>query len=340
MQPLLLPAQIGQLQDILKPGTSIVITTHKNPDGDAMGSSLALANYLNKIGMEAQVVIPNDSPAFLKWMAGFSDCIDFSLHPDKAKAAFEKAKVLFCLDFNAPKRVEQMEPLISGFKGFKVLIDHHPEPENFAEVMISRPDYGSTCELIYKFITELWQTETGQAIAECLYTGIMTDSGSFRFPSTTAETHRIVAALMDQGARHAKIHRSVYDDFTEKRLKLLGHCLTNRLTVIPGYATAFIYLTKEDLAHFEYKKGDTEGIVNYPLAIGSVVFSAIFIEMDEQVKISFRSKGTFSVNQFSRENFGGGGHTNAAGGVSYEPLLKTLEKFKSLVPKYNPQLSE
>jgi bifunctional oligoribonuclease and PAP phosphatase NrnA len=331
------PADIPEIKSKLSPASRVVITTHRNPDGDAMGSSLALSIYLNIIGVNAKVILPNECPDFLKWMKGTDECIDHSKDPELAEKLFNEASVLFCLDFNAPKRVEKMEGLIRDFKGTTIMIDHHPGPEAFARYSLSRPDYGSTCELIYKFITELWDKPINADIGDCLYTGIMTDTGSFRFPSTTAETHSIIAALMEHGADHVKIHRAVYDDFTESRMKLLGHCLGNKMVVHREFQTAYIALTQEELDRFGFQKGDTEGIVNYPLAIRGIVFSAIFIEMDGQIKISFRSKGTFPANKFSSENFNGGGHMNAAGGSSDETLEQAVAKFVSLLPEYKPQ---
>lgn len=340
MHSLLNAQQIAVVKEKLTSATSIAITTHKNPDGDAIGSSLGLMNFLRSLGLTANVILPNDSPPFLKWMKGFSETVDHSKDKDHAEGLINKADVLFCLDFNTPSRVSELETTIRESKAYKVLIDHHPEPENFVDLMISRPEVGSTCELIYSFIRNIWNDKPiGADVADCLYTGIMTDSGSFRFPSTSSETHRTVADLMDQGADHAKIHMSVYDDSTENRLRLLGHCLSNKLVVMQEFATAYIYLSAEELEKFFYTKGDTEGIVNYPLGIKGIVMSAIFIEKDGQIKISFRSKGDFSVNRFSRENFNGGGHTNAAGGSSDLTLAETIEKFVALLPKYDPQLS-
>lgn len=337
MRSLLSPSDLSVIRERFIPSARIVITAHRNPDGDAMGSSLALSAYLNKIGLKSVVVLPNECPDFLKWLPGVREAIVHETHPKEAEQLFDDADILICLDFNAAKRVEQMTPLIHDFKGFKVMIDHHPEPEDFVDLPLSRPEYASTCELVYKFITELWNVPLDAGIANCLYTGIMTDTGSFRYPSTTAETHGIISALIAAGADNAMIHRAVYDDFTESRMKLLGHCLSDKMFVLQEFATAYIWLSQEELQKYNFKKGDTEGIVNYPLAIRGIVFSAIFIEMDGQIKISFRSKGDFPANKFSRENFSGGGHTNAAGGNSNESIEDTLRKFIELLPAYKPQ---
>lgn len=337
MRSLLSSSDVTLLHNKLTPLSKVVITTHRNPDGDAMGSSLALSRYLTKLGIHSTVVLPNECPDFLSWLPGVSSTVVHESNPEAAQKLFDDSDVLFCLDFNASKRVEQMAPLINEFKAFKIMIDHHPEPDDFVDLPLSRPEYASTCELVYKFITELWDKPLDKEIADCLYTGIMTDTGSFRYPSTSAETHSIVSSLISAGADHTMIHRAVYDDFTESRMKLLGHCLSNKMVIMREHATAYISLTQEELKIFHFKKGDSEGIVNYPLAIKGIVFSAIFIEMDGQLKISFRSKGSFPANQFSRENFNGGGHTNAAGGNSSEPMHEALRRFEDLVKKYKPQ---
>jgi phosphoesterase RecJ-like protein len=235
-----------------------------------------------------------------------------------------------------------MEGVLSESKGIKIMIDHHQAPDDYATYMFSDVAMSSTCEMVYHFIQMLEDTsKIDAAIATCLYVGIMTDTGSFRFKSTTSTTHKIIAELIDKGADNTEIHNNVYDTNGYERLQLLG-CALNNLKVIPEYKTAYISLSQEELHRFNYKKGDTEGIVNYGLSINNVVLAAIFIEDKQEgiIKISLRSKGNFSVNELSRAHFNGGGHTNAAGGKSYESLNNTIEKFISILPSYNIALND
>lgn len=316
-----------------------MIVTHWSPDGDAIGSSLGLYNYLIKKGHKITVVTPNDYPRFLFWMKGNSRVLDFQLKTKAASTAIGKADLIFCLDFNSLKRIDKVGDEVAKAKGIKIIIDHHLQPEDFAKYMLHSIEACSTCELVYDFILLMGDKKLlDKDIANCLYTGIMTDTGSFRFPSTTAKTHRIIAELISSGAENAEIHNRIYDDNTESKLKLLGYCLDKKLTVLPEYRTAFFNLSSEELKRYDYKKGDTEGVVNYALSIEGIRFAAFFVERDGIVKTSFRSKGSFDVNKFSRAHFSGGGHANAAGGVSDVALPQTIEKFKKLLPEYKKQL--
>lgn len=313
--------------------------THWSPDGDAIGSSLGLYNYLLKKDHHVTVITPNDYPSFLNWMKGEKKILDFQKKENAAKKLTAKADLIFCLDFNSLKRIDKLGAEVSASPAIKLIIDHHLQPEDFADYMLHSVAACSTCELIYDFIRLMGDKKLiDKDIANCLYTGIMTDTGSFRFPSTTSRTHLILSDLIKAGAENAEIHNRIYDDNTESKLKLLGFCLNEKLRVLPEYKTAFFSLSAAELKKFNYKKGDTEGVVNYALSIAGIRFAAFFVERDGIIKTSFRSKGSFDVNKFSRAHFSGGGHANAAGGMSELSLDKTLSKFVSLLPGYEKQL--
>lgn len=331
--------QVKEVKTLLgKPG-NIVIVTHWSPDGDAMGSSLGLYNYLIQKKHKVTVITPNDYPSFLNWLPGNKQVLDFSLKPKPVKTAVEKADIIFCLDFNSLKRIEKLGDAVGRSKAIKFIIDHHLQPDDFADYMIHDVAACSTCELIHDLIVMMGDEKLlNKDIANCLYTGIMTDTGSFRFPSTTAKTHKIIAELISAGAENSEIHNRIYDDNTEDRLRLLGYCLAEKLTVIKEFGTAFFCLSSDELTRFHYKKGDTEGVVNYALAIQGIRFAAFFVERDGMIKTSFRSKGNFNVNLFARTHFSGGGHANAAGGASDLTMDETVIKFVSLLSTYKKEL--
>jgi phosphoesterase RecJ-like protein len=332
-------AQVKKVKALLSRPKHIVIVTHWSPDGDAIGSSLGLYNYLLKKNHKVTVITPNDYPSFLGWMKGNNKVLDFQKKEKAAKKAIAAAELIFCLDFNSLKRIDKVGELIAASPATKFIIDHHLQPEDFADYMLHNVAACSTCELIYDFIGLMGDKKMlDKDIANCLYTGIMTDTGSFRFPSTTAKTHMILSDLIKAGAENAEIHNRIYDDNTESRLKLLGYCLNEKLTVFPQYRTAFFALSAKELERFKYKKGDTEGVVNFALSIAGIRFAAFMVERDGIIKVSFRSKGSFDVNKFARMHFNGGGHANAAGGMSELSLQKTIDKFVSLLPAYEKQL--
>ncbi|HET6225371.1 MAG TPA: bifunctional oligoribonuclease/PAP phosphatase NrnA [Bacteroidia bacterium] len=334
------PAAIKKVKAFLSKPKNIVIVTHWSPDGDAMGSSLGLYNYLIQKKHKVQVITPNDYPDFLNWLPGNKKVINFSVNAKSAATKVVKADFIFCLDFNSLKRIDLLGKEVAKSTALKMIIDHHLQPEDFADFMLHTVKACSTCELIYDFIQLMGdKKKLTKEIANCLYTGIMTDTGSFRYPSTTAKTHRIVAELIEAGAQNGSIHNWVYDNNTKSRLKLLGYCLGEKLHVLDEFGAAYFSLSQQDLEHFNYKKGDTEGVVNYPLSIKTVQFSAFFVERDGIIKISFRSKGKFDVNKFARDHFNGGGHMNAAGGMSSLPLKETIAKFLEVLPAYKKQLS-
>ena len=332
---------IKNIKELLDTPKHIVIVPHKNPDGDAIGSSLGLYHYLLKYNHNVAIIAPNDYPSFLKWMPNENSILLYDAQTEENSDSIKEADLIFTLDFNALNRTGNMESALSNSKAIKIMIDHHQQPETYAKFVYSDVSMSSTCEMVYNFIDMLDDiNKIDTNIATCLYVGIMTDTGSFRFSSTTSKTHRIIANLIDKGANNSQIHNAIYDTNSFNRLQLLGCALSN-LRIVQEYRTAYITLSQDELNRFKFIKGDTEGVVNYALSLKDVVFAAIFIEdkQNEIIKISLRSKGDFSVNEFSRTHFEGGGHINAAGGKSYLSLKATVVKFISILPNYNKALN-
>lgn len=322
-----------EINALLAQPKNIAIIPHRSPDGDAMGSTLGLYHFLRKLGQNPTVIAPNEFPDFLAWLPASETVLVFEKDKDRTTKVLEGADIVFTLDFNALHRTGEMEHTLARLNAVFVMIDHHQKPDAYAKYTFSNTAYGSTCEMLYDFIAGLGKKHLlDKTIATCIYCGIMTDSGSFRFPSTTSKTHRIVADLIDLGVENGYVHNAVYDSNTYNSLQLLGRALSN-LKIVPNKKTSYTTLTAKELEDFQYAKGDTEGIVNYGLSLKGIVFTAIFIEHKDEniIKISFRSKGDFDVNQFARENFSGGGHINAAGGKSYASLEETVHKFKGLI---------
>lgn len=320
----------------------IVITMHQKPDPDAMGAALGLYHFLVQFGHSVTIISPTNWAVFLNWMPDCSKVLDFENYKqrDRAVAALDKAQWLFCLDFNVLTRTKNMAPVISKLSCVKVLIDHHQQPESESfDYGISDTSKSSTCEMIYDFIADSGNADKINIdVAECLYAGLIGDTGSFRYPSASASVHEMVAVLKSKGLQHTPVHDNIYDNFLENRLRFIGHVLLNRLEVMYEYNTALMAIPKSDLIRYEIKTGDTEGLVNYPLSIQGIKFAAIVIDRDEERKWSFRSKGGFDVNTFARTYFNGGGHFNAAGGHSSEPLDKTVQQFRQAIKQYALQL--
>lgn len=307
---------------------NIVITAHKSPDGDAIGSSLALYNMLRSMDLNVDVIIPDAFPDFISWIEGCDQITVVEDDAEKARNLVKKAGLIFCLDFNALHRINELGEWVGESSAYKVMIDHHQSPDDFADWTISDTSKSSTCEMIYDFFEWLgWDGKVNDKIGEAIYCGIMTDTGSFRFPSTSARTHQIVAKLIEAGVSNSAVHQKVNDSNTITRIQTLGRCLNNMEYLEKQHTTIF-KVNLKDFEELQIKKGDTEGIVNYGLSIGNVLVSAMFKEDFDKVKISFRSKGEFDVNQFARNYFNGGGHKNAAGGMSTENLETTIENFK------------
>ena len=331
---------IKNIKQLLSIPKKIVIVSHKNPDGDAIGSSLGLYHYLIKFNHDVNVIMPNDFPEFLKWMPDCKMILDYESQSEISKNLISDSDLIFTLDFNDLSRVDALEPYLSDSKAIKIMIDHHQQPSDYADYMYSDVTICSTSQMIYHFIDMLNDIELmDKTIGTCLYAGIMTDTGSFRFSSTTSTTHKVVAHLIEKGVNNSDVHNQVYDTNSYGRLQLLGQALKN-LKIIPDLKTAYITLSQNELNQNNFKKGDTEGIVNYALSIKGTVLAAIFIEhkLDGVVKISLRSKGDFSVNELARTHFNGGGHTNAAGGRSQLSMKDTVEKFISILPDYKKDL--
>jgi bifunctional oligoribonuclease and PAP phosphatase NrnA len=315
----------------------IVIITHVNPDGDAIGSSLGLYNVLVQEKHRVTVITPNEYPSFLAWMPACNRILVDEMDHAKVSQVLADAELIFCLDFNGLNRMAGIGEAYTRSKAIKILIDHHLEPSHFTDHSISIAETSSTSELIYDLVVELGKKHLiNKAVAECLYVGIATDTGSFSYACNHAKTFEITAELIKLGIDGEHIHRLVYDTYSEDRMRLLGYCLSEKLKVLPQYKTAYISLTKEDLAKFNYKVGDTEGVVNYALSIDGVTMAALFMERDENIKVSMRSKGNASVNDICRKYYEGGGHHNAAGGNSYVSMVETLAVFEKLLPVIMP----
>lgn len=331
-----------QLKETLSKPKKIAIVTHRNPDGDAYGSSLALYLYLLKLDHEVTVVSPNDCPDFLKWLPSESSIVIFENDKERSSKILHDAEIIFTLDFNAFHRLgEPMEAVMKELHPIFVLIDHHQQPDDYAQYAYVDPGMSSTCQMVYQFIDILGDAElVDKDIATCLYAGILTDTGSFRFPATTSKTHRIVADLLDKGANNSEIYNKIHDVNTYDRLQLLGKALEN-MVVLERYHTAYITLSQNELNKHNFKRGDTEGFVNYALSLKNIIFAVIFIEDKKQkiIKMSLRSVGDFSVNDFSRNYFNGGGHINAAGGKSDLSLEDTIKRFVDLLPSHKNELT-
>ncbi|MBD0725794.1 DHH family phosphoesterase [Flavobacterium sp. L1I52] len=328
---------IQAIQQLLATPKKIAIIPHRNPDGDAMGSTLGLYHFLKTNNHQATVISPNEFPDFLAWLPGSETVQIFEKDKENCTKILKEAEIIFTLDFNAFHRTGEMEKVLEVLDTTYIMIDHHQKPDDYATYMYSNTSFGSTCEMLYNFICYLEQKDQiDKTIGTCIYTGILTDSGSFRFPNTTGNTHRIVAELIDLGVENTIIPNLLFDNSSYNRLQLLGQALQN-LKVIPEHKTSYITLTQEELDKFNHVKGDTEGIVNYGLTIKGIQFTAIFIENKDEniIKISFRSQGNFDVNEFARAHFNGGGHRNAAGGKSEISMEETIAKFENLVQNLN-----
>lgn len=314
---------------------------HQKPDGDAMGSSLGLYHFLIQLGHTVSVISPTNWASFLNWMPACNQVIDFEKNKEKSAALVNDADWIFCLDFNTLSRTKNMEGLLLNAPGQRILIDHHQQPQ--VEVFaygVSDTSKSSTAEMVYDFIVASGMDSLIDSnVAECIYAGVMTDSGSFRFPSTSANVHKLVAFLKEKGLQHSKVHEAIYDNFSENRIRFVGNTLLNRMQVFYEYNTALIAIPQADLIKYDIKTGDTEGLVNYPLSIEGIKLAAIIIDRGEERKSSFRSKGNFDVNTFARKYFNGGGHFNAAGGFSTESLEANVELFIKAMKENKEQLA-
>jgi bifunctional oligoribonuclease and PAP phosphatase NrnA len=332
---------VNNIFSLLSTPKKVVITMHQKPDGDAMGSTLGLYHFLIQFGHEVKVISPTNWASFINWMPGCNTVLDFERQTDISNEFIFAADWIFCLDFNTLSRTKNMESALDAALGQRILIDHHREPQ------VEKFAYGnsditksSTCEMVYDLILESGnEAKINDDVAQCLYAGVMTDTGSFRFPSTTASVHTMVANLKRLGLEHSPIHEALFDNGSEARLRFIGNVLLNRMEIFYEYNTALIAVPQSDLIKFEIKTGDTEGLVNYPLGIEGIKLAAIIIDRGEERKCSFRSKGAFDVNSFARTYFSGGGHFNAAGGATTDTLEKAVLDFKKAMQENKDKLS-
>lgn len=331
---------LKELYPLLTELKKIVITTHQKPDGDAMGSSLGLYHFLIQQGHTVQVISPTNWASFLDWMPGSNTVLDYETNKEQSIQIVSEADIIFCLDFNVLHRTKNLAAIIEKSNAVKVLIDHHQQPQEEAfQFGDSDTSKSSTCEMIFDFIMNSGKDDLiNKEIAECLYAGMMTDTGSFRFNSTTGSVHLAIARLKETGFSHTTVHEHIYDNFLESRLRFIGNALLNRMEVLYEYNTALIFIPKSDIYKYNIKTGDSEGLVNYLHTIQGIKLAAICIDRDEERKWSFRSKGNFDVNTFARNHFEGGGHFHAAGGRSSDSLDNTVNTFKQVLKQYKEQL--
>jgi phosphoesterase RecJ-like protein len=331
---------LASFKEFLATPRRIVITTHYKPDADALGSSLAWAGYLRKKGHDVSVVAPSDYPKFLNWMPANETVLVYEGEARKqAEALMNNAELICCLDFSVQSRVQELTPVLTKAQAPKLMVDHHTYPEDFATYVFHNEKAAATCELIYDLIALLGdQHLIDQEIGQCLYAGMMTDTGSFRHPSTTPRVHKIAAELIELGVNTNRIHRNIYDTYSLDRLRFLGFALSQKLTHLPQYRVAYFAINAKELKEFNSQTGDTEGLVNYGLSIEGVVMAVLFVERPDGIKISFRSVEEFGVNEIASTHFNGGGHRNASGGRTNGGLDKTVKKFLNLLPSLEKQL--
>lgn len=329
---------LATLKQLLAVPQDVVIVTHRNPDGDAIGSSIGLSLFLQRNGHNSKVIAPSEYPDFLAWMPQTDDILIQDNEPEDVERAIKRATVIFCLDFNSLDRIDKTGELIAEARCPKVMIDHHLFPEPFADYTLSETSASSTCELVYDFIHMLEMREyLDPVIGECLFTGILTDTGSFKY-SNSPKLFRTVADLLEIGVDDLRLQDLIFNSMEEKQLRILGHCLYNRMEILPEYQTGIITLTKEDYAYFDIQRGDTEGVVNFLLKLRNVKLAAFIHEQPKIVKLSLRSKGDIDVQEMAKRHFRGGGHKNAAGGASFHSLNVTVRRFKEILPQYQHQL--
>jgi phosphoesterase RecJ-like protein len=330
---------ISRLKELLDKSQNILITTHHNADGDAIGSTIGLGLVLKKAGKKVNIVTPNEYPHFLKWMQGSDMITVFKGSEEKVKKMADEAEVVFCVDYNEPSRLKYAADTIFNSKATVVMIDHHPEPFDFADICISETDLGSAAELVFHVVTHLGlESLVDKDVASALYVGIMTDTGCFSFSCSYPGVFEVVAQLIKHGIPKDEIHARIYDNYSDTRIRLMGFCLNEKMVILPEYSTAYISLTQNELDRFHHVPGDTEGFVNLPFSIKGIKLTAFFMEKKDHVKISFRSRGSFSVTELAKMNFRGGGHMNAAGAEWDLPLERTIQRFLDVLPKYADQL--
>jgi phosphoesterase RecJ-like protein len=333
--------KVDEASALIENAKQIAIVTHMSPDGDAVGSALGLYQHLRSCDKNVSVIVPNRFPDFLAWMPGAENVLIYDEMKDQTEAALKKCDLLFALDFNTLSRIGELNGFVKNLSCKKVLIDHHRDPDDFCNVVISYPKIASTSELVFRLIYAMgFCPQMTLSCAECLYAGMMTDTGAFTFNSNDPEIYYIISELLKKGVDKDAIYSKVYNTYSVDRLRLMGYTLSQKMEVLPEYHTAIITLTKAELDKFNYKEGDTEGFVNIPLSIKGIVFSVLVKEGKEMVKLSLRSRGTFPVNKVASALFNGGGHINASGGESYESMKDTVKKLKAALPHYQKELEE
>ncbi len=331
---------LTQFKTLLRQSERIVVTTHHNPDGDAIGSVLGMYHILCREGIDATIISPNGFPEFLAWLPEASQIVKYSQQKETGNKLIAEADLILCLDFNGFRRTETMEKALAESPAKKILIDHHPDPENTFDIPFSFTEVSSTAELVYEIAYELFGNNSiDKNAAECLYVGIMTDTGSFSYACSRKRTFDIAGELVGKGVAVDRVQGLVYNNYSASRMQLLGYCLSEKMRVFPEHCAAYLWLSKDELNRFAHKTGDTEGFVNYPLSIKGIVFSVLFIENDGFVKISLRSRGKFPVNEFSKKYYTGGGHTNAAGGKAYAPMADVIQQFEDLLKLHSNELN-
>ncbi len=341
ISPLIDDKLVAKTFKLIEESNQILITTHLSPDGDAMGSTLGLFHFLKKINKNVKIIVPNSFPYFLKWMNGANNVLIYEYNPAAAQTIFDTSDLIFSLDYNIPKRIGQMATLLENSKAKKILIDHHLEPGDIFDVTISHPGISSTCELVFRLLYQGGKiNDFDQTISECLYTGMMTDTGGFTFNSNNPEIYQIISFLLRNDVDKDKIYSLVFNNLSEARFRLLGYTLSQRMKVYPEHNSALMWLTLEDQQQFDFNKGDTEGFVNYPLGIKDIIFSVFIREDKDLIKISFRSQGSFPANEFAKEFFNGGGHLNASGGEFYGSIEQAIELFEKGIELYKKRLIE
>lgn len=341
MNQIILPEKIQNLAELLEQAQNIVITCHLSPDGDAMGSSLGLCRALRNLGKRVKVITPDSPPKYLMFLPGADEIMIYSRSEPFAIKQFGAADLLFCLDYNEPKRVDHMEEAMMASPAAKVMIDHHLYPADFTAVQISHPEEPSTSSLVYRTLIDLGLSDTiDTEAAMCIYTGMMTDTGNFSYNSNIADLYDIIADLVERGIDKDWIYRKVYFSNSLNRLRLNGYAMLEKLEVFPEHRAALITLTRDELNRFHYQKGDTEDLVNRPLTMPDITYSVFLREETDYIKVSSRSKGEFPVNKMCQDHFNGGGHLNAAGGEFYGTMEEAVAEFHKLLPLYDKYLEE
>ncbi|MDR2823928.1 MAG: bifunctional oligoribonuclease/PAP phosphatase NrnA [Prevotellaceae bacterium] len=333
---------VEQIQTQIDENERFVIVSHVGPDGDAIGSSLAMRHFLVALGKQATVAVPNAFPSFLRWMPAADEILIYENNKELVDKKLEEADVIFVMDLNERRRMNILANAVVDFATApKIMIDHHLHPDEFAKIIVSHPKIASTSELVFHLICQMGNfSDIDLACAECIYTGMMTDTGNFSYNSLSKDIYQIISALLEIGIDKDKIYRSVYENYSENRMRLTGYATYRKMKLYPEYHTALIWLTRKDLEQFQYTPGDAEGLVNLPMSIEGIIFSVFMREESDKIKLSFRSQGSFPCNIYAQEVFRGGGHLNASGGESYKGMNKTIQRFEDSLPKYAEMLEQ